>query len=451
MIGANLAAASIALVAACLLPLRSSASARPIALLCLAAAFWSIGAAWNISAPGANPTANACILASASSAAAAAFVAARRLVSGRWSIPVPVTIAFFTEPMVIVFIRLVLHPELSSDEFRGTWFFMAHAAYCFGLLLGVILTLNIRQRHPERRVRIFVLVSQVLVISIIALEFAASEQTQFVVVLSALFAVWVARHPDDWSNSRARADSLLNSIGVFLFVFDHLGRLKDWNGNADRLIELITGQRPHRELSAAEILGRPLPFEDGEPIDLNLLGGRMRTSAHIHKVDPTSRSGRTDWVVMLRPVRSSVSQASFPGVSGDLAGHDPATQTLNHRGTIDLLRSAAKAGDAAVRVDVIPSDPRAREDETMFVVARRLETMFPDVRWGRLATWAFVGVFRRDEAESAKRLLDEEAQTALGLAASVTTTVHAAGSTTDPVSFVQRVELLPGQPDDSTH
>lgn len=443
VIGANLAAASIALVAACLLlPVRTSAAARPIAILCLAAALWSAGAAWNYAEPGPNASANACILAAAASAAAAAFVAAQRLVSGRWSIPTLVTIVFFIEPIVIVFVRLVVFPDLTSAEFRRTVPFIVHAAYCFALLLSVILTLNIRQRHPQRRVRIFVLMSQVLVIAIIAMEVSASEQTQFVLVLAALFAVWVARHPEDWSTSRARADSLLNDIGVFLFVFDHLGRLKDWNGPADRLIELITGQRPQGELTAAEILGRPLPFEDGEPIDLNLVGGRMRTSAHIHRVDPTSRTGRSDWVVMLRPVRSSVSTSSFPSISGALAGHDPATQTLNQRETIELLRAATTSRHAAVRVDVLPADAQAREDETMFVVARRLEMMFPSVRWGRLADWAFVAVFRPAQAQQAKLLIDDEAQTALGLDASVATTICVPTPGEDAERFVRRVQLL---------
>jgi hypothetical protein len=442
VIGANLAAAALALVAAFLLPGRASTAARPIAILCIAAALWSVGAAWNYAEPGSNSSANACILAAAASAAAAAFVAAQRLVSGRWSIPTLVTIVFFVEPLVIVFLRLVVYPDLSSAEFRRTTPFIVHAAYCFALLLSVILTLNVRQRHPQRRVQIFVLTSQVLVIAIIAMEVSASEQTHFVVVLAALFAVWAARHPDDWSNSRARADSLLNSIGVFLFVFDHLGRLKDWNGVADPLIEMITGQRPQRELTAAQILGRPLPFEDGQPIDLNLRGGRMRTSAHIHKVDPTSRTGRSDWVVMLRPVRSSVSQSSFPSISGALAGHDPATQTLNQRETLDLLRAATTSGHAAVRVDVLPADAQAREDETMFVVARRLEMMFPSVRWGRLSAWVFVAMFKPDEADQAKLLIDDEAQTALGLDASVATTICVPTRGEDSDRFVLRVQLL---------
>ncbi|RZL67197.1 MAG: hypothetical protein EOP29_27985 [Rhodococcus sp. (in: high G+C Gram-positive bacteria)] len=168
----------------------------------------------------------------------------------------------------------------------------------------------------------------------------------------------------------------------------------------------------------------------------------MRTSAHIHKVDPTSRTSRSDWVVMLRPVRSSVSQSSFPSISGGLAGHDPATQTLNQRETMDLLRAATTRGDAAVRVDVLPADAQAREDETMFVVARRLEMMFPDVQWGRLSAWVFVAVFKPAEADQAKLLIDDQAQTALGLDASVATTICVPTPDEDSERFVLRVQLL---------
>lgn len=435
-------AASLALAAIFLVPLRRSVAGLPIAALCLAAAFWSIGAAWAASTTQVNPGANAMILAGVSWAAAAAYVAARRLVSGNWPIPLPIATAFIVEPILIVLARAVWLRDLTSAEFRGSLPFVVHAAYCFALLLGVILTLNARQRDPVRRVRIFVLISQVQVISIIALEVAASEQTQFLVVLSGLFAVWVARHPNDWSTSAARADSLLNSIGVFLFVFDRHGQLRDWNGNADRLVELITGDRPNRELTSTQILGRTLPFEDGEQIDLEFSGGRMRTSAHIHQVDPTSRSRRSDWVVMLRPVRSSVNQSSFPSISGELTGYDPATQTLNRRGVIELLRAAADTGDAVVRVDVLPSDRSARDDVTMFVLARRLESMFPSTQWGRLATWAFVGVFDVSAGHAATQLIDVETPTSLGLAATVSAAVCIPSAGEDPPDFVQRVAAL---------
>src|SRR5690606_3945834 len=107
-------------------------------------------------------------------------------------------------------------------------------------------------------------------------------RTHLLVAVAALFAVWVARHPDDWTTSRARADSLLNSIGVFLFVFDDEGRLRDWNGTADRLVQLITGRRPGRDLTSRDILGGSLDFPDGQRIDLALQGGHMRTVAHVH-------------------------------------------------------------------------------------------------------------------------------------------------------------------------
>jgi len=455
VIATDLVAVGLALCAACLVPVRRrgalrprSVAAVPIITLCLGAALWAGAAAWIGTHPGTNPVANAGILAAAAISAASALVAAHRLVRGRWQIPRLLTAVFIIEPAVIALVRVFVYPELPSAEFRTTWPFILHAAYCFGLLLGVILTLNARQRDPERRVRIFVLISQVLVIAIIALEVAANEQSHLVVVLASLFAAWVARHPDDWATSTARADSLLNSIGVFLFVFDREGLLEDWNGPAGQLIELITDNRPSHGMTAQEIIGRTLPFEDGLQINLQMRGGRMSTSAHIHTVDPASRAERRSWVVMLRPIRSTVDRASFPSVSGELAGHDPATQTLGRRAIIENLRTAVGTHGAVVRVDVIPSQSDAREDEVMFVVARRLELMFPDAVWGRWARWTFVAVFAPDDAWPAKRTIDIETQTALGLAASVTTTVCAAVEDEDPDRFLQRVEMLRGDASD---
>lgn len=446
MIGADLTAAAIALLCAGLAPRRRGSAGPPIIALCLGAAGWSLAAAWAVAYPEAITGANACMLAAAAISAASAYVAARRLTTGAWRVPPALLVVFLAEPVLMVFLRFQRFPDLTSAEFRQTWVFFLHVAYCFILLLSVILTLNARQRDPERRVRIFVLISQVLVISIIALEVAANEQTHFVVVGSAVLAVWVARHPEDWTTSTARADSLLNSIGLFLFVFDAEGRLRDWNGTAGRLIELITGTRPHRDMTSRQLLGQDVPFEDDLQIDLELRGGRMRTSAHIHAVDPTVRAEQRSWVVLLKPVRSSVDQASFPSISGSLAGHDPGTQTLGRRALVDELGEAVSTGRAAVRVDVFPTDPGAREDEVMFVVARRLEMMFPQARWGRLATWTFAAVFDLDAAWPAKYTIDIETRTAVGLAATVETTVCAPTTGEDPARFVLRVDRLRDRP-----
>lgn len=439
VIGVDLAMAALTLLAAALLPVRRSAAARPIAIICLACVAWTAGVLWDELDNGVTRPANAVILAAVSVASAAAFVGARRLTTGPWRIPLALWAAFALEPAMIIVARTEAHAELSSAEFRTTWAFMAHAAYCFALLLGVILTLNARQRDPSRRVRIFVLAAQVLVISIIALEVSGYEETHRVGMIVALFSAWVARRPRDWSTSPVRTDSLLNSIGVFLFVFDDSGHLKDWNGTAERLIRLITGREPSSAMTSFDIIGGPLTFPDGERIDLELMGGRMRTTAHIHQVDPLARPDKREWIVMLRPIQSTVDEGTFPPISGELVGHDPATQTLSRRGSIDLLRQVAESGTAVVRVDVVPTTSAARDDETMFVVARRLETLFPTTRWGRMSTWAFVAEFEPLKAQLAKRVIDQETLVALGLDVTVAVTVWEPAPNESGTDFVHRV------------
>ncbi|HPU13581.1 MAG TPA: PAS domain-containing protein [Aeromicrobium sp.] len=454
MVEVHAAAAAIALIAMLFVPVRKHPPARSIAGFCFSAAVWSAAAAVAEANPGVNSastTANTVMLAAASACAACALVSARRLVSGHWRVPLPLLIVMVSEPIAISLVRSQVLAELTSAQFRQTWWFIAHAAYCFALLVAVSLTVNVRQRDPSRRVRTFVFASQVLVISVIALEFSGSEMANLVVVVGAVFTVWIGRHPEDWATSSARGDSLLNSIGVFLFVFDHDGKLQDWNGNANRLLELITGDRPSRGMPAESILGRALPFADGQPIDLAMEGGKIRTSAHIHKVDPLSRTENQSWVVMLRPVRSSVDRESFPAVSGELDGHDPSTQTLGRKATIKLLKDAVPVGNVAVRIDISPTSAEAREDEVMFVIARRLKSLFPDTQWGRLSTWVFVGVFEPAAAVRAKQVIDLEASAAIGLAVTAESTVCTPRASEPAEAFARRVGLGRAIPSSATH
>lgn len=449
VIEADIATAAIALLAATLVPIRRAPAGPAILVFCLSTAAWAAASAVAIGSPDLAYLANAMILAAAASAAASAFVATQRLLHPHRRLRPWLIALFAVEPTVMVLVRTTVFRDLTSAEFRATSVFIVHALYCFGLLLAVIFSLNARQRDGSPRVRVFVVACQLLVIAVIALEVAATEVTQLLVVVGAVLAVVVARHPEDWTTATARGDRLLDSIGVFLFVFDHDGRLEDWNANASSLIELVTGSRPHRDMTAATILGCPVPFEDGRPIDLEARGGQLHTVGQIHTVDPTARAEDRSWVVMLRPVRTNLSEGSFPQVSGALAGHDPATQVLGRRSTTDQLRSAVGDLAAAVRVDVYPTNPQARDDEVMFVVARRLELMYPHAQWGRLGTWTFVAVFDPDDAWLAKRRIDIETQTALGLAATVSTTVCAAVHGETPERFVHRVETIRGARSDT--
>lgn len=434
---ANLVAAIIALGAAFFVPVRSSSAGPAIVALCLATGTWSLAATGIGGEPGAV---GAVSVASASAAAAAALVVARRLVHGAWRIPPLLFVVFLVEPLLIALTRLTRFAEAPTAEFRASPEFAFHSLYCFGLLAAVLLTLNARQRDPEQRVRIFVVASQAVVISIIASEVAMTPATEILAVVGAVFVVWVARHPEDWAGSASRADRLLNSIGIFLFVFEN-GILRDWNGPGAQLAQLVTGRKVSRGMTARDLLGRDVPFDDHTMLNLSLQSGTMRTVATIHAVDPTARAENREWVVMLRPVRSSVGTSSFEGVSGSLEGYDPATQTFGRRATLSQLRSAASADrSSVVRVDVTPLDRDARQDEIMFVVARRLEAIVPDSSWGRLGPWAFAAILPSTIALRAKRTIDHESEMALGLRAAVTSTVLTPTVGESDDAFLHRVD-----------
>lgn len=442
MLTLNVAGALAALLAVFLVPIRGSAAGPPIAVLGLSTATWCAGAAWSIAQPSSTAAPNALILASASVSAAAAFVAARRLVEGRWPVPPALMVLFVVEPIAIALVRVGSYSDATSAQFRTTVPFTLHAIYSFALMVGLIWTLNARQRDSERRVRTFVLVTQVIVITIIALEVSANESAQFVVLLAVLLATRIARHPQDWTTSAARGDRLLDSIGVFLFVFNQRGELEDWNGNASQLIELMLRRRPDRTMTDQQILGRSVPFRDGQPIPLELHGGRIMTTAQVHEVDSQLRVTHRTWVVMLRPVTSSVDKESFPQISRSLAGYDPVTQTLGRRATLDLLRDIAERNTAVVRVDVTPTNPQTRDDEVMFVVARRLESTYPDIVWGRLATWTLVAEFNLQQADATAYAIERELETSAGLSATVTTYVCPVLPDEEADAFVHRVDNL---------
>lgn len=440
MVSANILAGCIALLSALMLPWRRPSNARPALILCLSAAGWCFGAAWRGASDGTQTDCFPLIMGSAGIAASAAFTLSRRLVHGRWRIPVPVMIAFVAEPIMIAAATWRQLGYDQPEDFRVGPAFMIHSLYSFGLLIGVIITLSARQRDANTRVRNFVMAAQITVGAVITLEVAASPHTQFLVAAGAVLVVWAVRHPDDWLTSASRADQLMNSIGVFLLVFDRDGLLKDWNGQASRLLELVTGRAATRGTAASQILGRHVPFPDNQLINLDVRGGSMRVSATIHSVDPTEPAAERDWVVMLRPVKSSIGGESFPSLSGALDGYDPATQTYGRRTTLETLRSAIVEDLVAIRISVIPADFAVLEDEVMFVVARRLEAIAPDVQWGRLEEWSFAAALPAETAARTKETIDLETQMALGLSAETACQILVPAPGEDAGAFIRRVE-----------
>ncbi|MBA4607558.1 MULTISPECIES: hypothetical protein [Aeromicrobium] len=319
------------------------------------------------------------------------FVAARRLVHGRWVVAPWLWIAA-AAIAALSFAGMV--PALGitdGDRYYDSPVYAAHLIYAFGLLGAGVLTLSTRQHDPSRHVRRVVLAAEVAGLFVVSFQVLVPALTPLAIAAICLVLVWTTSHVGSWSRSASRADRLMNSIGVFIFVIDRAGRLQDWNGPAASLLRLMGRTASHgMDLTAA--LSMPPRFVDGATVTLFIQGGELRTALSVHSVDPLARDG--DLVLMFRPVRSSVEGSSFPTVSGALKGHDPGTQTLGRKAALEVLRTVAAQGGTVIRLVVTPRDPH-RTDEVMFLIARRMEARaaeagFPDVEWARLDTWTFV-------------------------------------------------------------
>ena len=320
------------------------------------------------------------------------YVLCRRLVHGRWRIPLWMWIAVVWFGTAVFLGMLPAMGITTGPAYDQSPIFIAHLVYSFAFFGGGLLTLSTRQHDESPHVRHFVAATEFAALLLIAFQIAEPGLTSLAAAAIALLAVWTTRHAADWNRSATRADRLLDSIGVFIFVVDRNGVLQDWNGPAASLLEL-KGLRAERGLDLGPALGADGPFVDGATVSLPIGPGTLRVAVSVHDVDPLRRL--SDHVVMFRPVRSSVESSSFPRVSGSLAGHDPATQTLARKAALDLLERAVEEQDPIVRFTVAPPADR-RPDDVMFLVARRLESRSLEVGWdrdielARLDTWTFV-------------------------------------------------------------
>ncbi|GAA3539090.1 hypothetical protein AFL01nite_29680 [Aeromicrobium flavum] len=323
--------------------------------------------------------------------AASFYVAARRLVHGRWNPPVWVWLVPVTVGAATFLGMLPRFGITDTDPYYGSPVFVAHLAYTFALLGAGVLTLSTRQHDSSRHVRRAVVAIQGGAVLVLTFQALLPELTSLAVAVVALVMVWSTNYVKAWSRSASRADRLLDSIGVFIFVVDRQGMLQDWNGPAASLLRL-TGHTAAHGLDLNDALGMPVPFVDESSVTLRIQGGELRTAVSVHAVDPLSLD--SDRVLMFRPVRSSVESSSFPTVSGALKGHDPATQTLGRKAALEQLRTAAVEGKQVLRVDVVPRTAR-RADEAMFLMARRMEARseefgYSNMPWARLDTWTLI-------------------------------------------------------------
>lgn len=323
--------------------------------------------------------------------AAMLYLTSRRLVRGRWKVPVWLWVVFGLI-LVLTFVGMLPQVGITDGErYQTSPVFLIHLAYSFGLLGAAVMRLSARQHDRSDHVRQCVLAAEVFALFVLTTQATLPDVTPFAVAVISLLMIWPTRRISEWSRSASRASRLLDSIGVFIFVVDREGRLQEWNGNAASLLELM-GVTPEHGLDLGAALKIAPPFVDAQDVPLSVKDGMMRVSVTVHEVSPLAKD--SDLVLMFRPVRTSVETSRFPAVSGALSGHDPATQTLGRKAALDQVQRAAENGRRIVRIDVSPVSTR-RADDVMFVIARRLEARATEEAWpiepiARLDTWSFV-------------------------------------------------------------
>lgn len=407
----------------------------PVVVLVLATAAWNVMRA--VRGPGdTEPSvlvaANIVVV---QACAVAFYVACRRLVHGRWLVSPWLWIGAVWIAAVC-FIGMVPAVGITDgDHYYDSPVYVVHLAYSLTLLGGGVLTLSTRQHDPSRHVRRVVVAAEVAAVLVITFQVLRPTLTPLAISGMAFVMVWTTSHIAAWSRSASRADRLMDSIGVFIFVIDRGGMLQDWNGPAASLLRLM-GRTASHGMDLAQALSMPSHFSDGSTVILHVQGAELRTALSVHAVDPLTRGG--DLVLMFRPVRSSLESSSFPTVSGALKGHDPATQTLGRKAALEAVRAAAADGTPVIRLVVSPRGPR-RADEAMFLIARRMEARaadrgFPDVEWARLDTWTFVSPLLDESFDVVPATVPVD-----DLDLDMEVTLHEPAPGESPAAFVRRV------------
>lgn len=326
------------------------------------------------------------------------YILMRKLLENDVEIPFPHLIVILAFPVIIMVVTLfgIGIPQL--DNWRLSPTYIVQAIYIYGHFGAMGLVMAKRQGDPSRRIRYSLRAATALLVTGVIVETLAYQYTAYVAVLLAFFGAWAARWPAAWWQAPVDADELLESIGVFLFVIDDEGRLSKWNTTAANLVEALAPRtKLQRGLYVEKLLGISLPLRDGAVVEFELGGGVLRTECNTHEIPVGTDSSTTERVLMMRPLKSRVASSRLATPSGELPGYDPVTQTLSRRSILERLETA----EAAIRLEFRPTIKAVLVDEVMFVVARRLESAFGGIEWGRVDPWAFVAVVSsREEAQA---------------------------------------------------
>ncbi len=358
----------------------------PTAFVCFGMSMWVVGGSF-LSAEGPESYATlAILLLGVSTTAGSSYVLMRKLLENDVPTPLPHLIVIVLFPILIAIATLfgIGIPVLENWRTSPTYIFQV--IFIYGHFSAMFLVATKRQRDPSRRIRTALFVTEIVVLAAVVIETIAPHYTHFAAAPLGFLAAWAARWPAAWWQAPVDADELLESIGVFLFVVDDQGRLRKWNATAANLVEAIAPRTAlQRGLYVEKLLGVTLPTHDGTILEFTLGGGVLRTECQTHEIPMGPGQSTIERVLMLRPLKSRLTSTSLTTPSGELAGYDPETQTLSRRSILDKLEAA----NVAVRLEIQPNIKSVLVDEVMFVIARRLESAFEYVEWGRLDSWTF--------------------------------------------------------------
>lgn len=366
----------------------------PTAMVCFSIAGWVT--AGSLQGPEGPPSyaSLALLLGAVAMTAGWAYILMRKLLENDAEIPLPHFLIILTFPIIITSVTWFGIGMSQLDGWRLSPTYVVQAIYIYGHFGAMALTMAKRQGDPSRRIRYSLIATTALLVTGIIVETLAYQYTAYVAVVLAFVAAWAARWPAAWWQAPVDADELLESIGVFLFVIDDEGRLRKWNTTAANLVEALAPRtKLQRGLYVEKLLGITLPLRDGAVVEFQLGGGVLRTECNTHEIPMGPGMSAMERVLMMRPLKSRVTSSRLATPSGELPGYDPVTQTLSRRSIMERLESA----DHSIRLEFRPTIKAVLVDEVMFVVARRLESAFSGIEWGRIDPWAFAVVVSSPE------------------------------------------------------
>lgn len=433
MDAAHLVAAALLLSALALVPWRELDLAAPLATALVATAAWNLLRV-GVSTPfSATPASAVAVISCVQLSAVSLFLATYRLVRGRLPARRAHLVGLLATAVVLA---TVLSWTLLTDmsDHRQSVAVALHLSYAFALLGAIVLTLRRRSSSRTRHVTHVVTAAEALLVAMAVVMSVWPRATALVGAAWCLLVVWAAVRRAAWERVTTVTSSAMDTVDVLILVVDARGSLLEWNATADRVVTMMTRTPPRRGDDVTALLEVPSPFPDGSLLDLPIDHGTMPVELIARDRGPSSSGG--DQVLMLVPLDRPSTPPKDSPISGELAGHDPATQTESRAATLRRLRAAAVRRGAALRCSVELTGPLGADD-ALFVIARRLETCLPNWVWGRVDERVLVGTTEVDDLQHPPPVTWDN------LPMEVELVLLRPGPDEDPDQFVHRVLAAP--------